>query len=527
ITEKSLQFHPLTQAVFSCEEENIPVYLLNILNLLLHTHTFIEPIEKEFIFSIYTQIQNLQNTFEEENIEPEKKLYIQISSKVINSITIPFSGEPLEGLQLMGLMETRMLDFKHVILLSANEGILPKTTLPSSFIPYNLRVGFRLPTPEQQDALFAYYFYRLLQRSKNIKILYTSGIKGINGGEMSRFLYQIKYESGLPIHENNFQNQISTQKNKEITIPKTEEILNSLHVYRQSSEKALSPSALNTYIDCPLKFYFRYIAQIAEKEEVTEELDHRLLGTIFHECSQSLYATVPNGKITTEAIDGLLHNEALIDKHLREAYLKFFDARISRLLDSGSNELILNVIKKYIKEMLRYDKKICPFQMIAMENRFYVPIGIETDGKQQTIFIGGFIDRADRTKEGIRVIDYKTGSDTTTFKTVASVFDPANPTRNKAAFQTMLYCLMYDYTCPSEYPLIPGIYSTKQLFSKAYDYHLRCDNTTIGNFRHVEEEYRSHLKALLESLFSPTIPFRQTEDNKKCKNCSYTGICRR
>lgn len=527
VAEKNLQFHPLTQAVFRSEEERIPVYLLNILNLLLHIHTSIEPIEKEFIFSIYTQIQNLQNTFEEEHIEPEKKLYMQIISKVISGITIPFSGEPLEGLQLMGLMETRMLDFKHVILLSANEGILPKTTLPSSFIPYNLRVGFRLPTPEQQDALFAYYFYRLLQRSKNVKILYTSGIKGMNGGEMSRFLYQIKYESGLPIRENNFQNQISTQKNKEIVIPKTEEILNALHIYRQSGEKALSPSALNTYIDCPLKFYFRYIAKIEEQEEITEELDHRLLGIIFHECSQSLYATIPNGKVTVEAIDKLQQNDSLIDKYIREAYLKFFDARTSRLLDSGSNELVLNVIKKYIKEMLRYDKKICPFQMIAMENRFYVPIDIETDGKPQTVFIGGFIDRADRTEEGIRVIDYKTGSDTTSFKNIESVFDPSNPTRNKAAFQTMLYCLMYDYTCPSDYPLIPGIYSTKQLFGKDYDFRLKCDNTPIGNFRHFEEEFRSHLKALLASLFSPALPFRQTADDKKCKNCSYAGICRR
>lgn len=529
VAEKSLHFHKLTEAVFSSEEQKIPVYLLKILNLLTRTTSGeqTDPIEKEFIFSIYTQIQNLQNTFEEEGLEPENKLYLQIISKVISNISVPFSGEPLEGLQLMGLMETRMLDFKNLILLSANEGILPKTTLPSSFIPYNLRLGFRLPTPEYQDALFAYYFYRLLQRSKNIRILYTSGVKGMSGGEMSRFLYQIKYESGLQVKESNFQNRISTQNPREIAIPKTEEVMQILARYQESPEKTISPSALNTYLECPMKFYFKYIARIEEKEEIAEELDHRLLGNIFHECSQSLYATIPNGEITMEAIDSLLRNDKLIDEHLRVSYLKVYDPKISRLIDSGSNELILSIIKKYIREMLQYDKKICPFKLLAMEERFYVPISIELEGKMKTIYVGGFIDRVDRTDAGIRVIDYKTGADTTNFKTIASVFDPENPTRNKAAVQTMLYCLIYDHVHPSEHAMIPGIYSTKLLFGKDYDFHLKCDKDYIHNFRHYHDEYQKELTKLLQEIFSTTVPFRQANSEKKCRNCSYANICRR
>ena len=528
VAEKNLQFHPLTQMIFSSVERNIPTYLLDILNFLTHSSDRnIDPIEKEFIFSIYTQIQNLQNTFEEEHIIPEDKLYMQIISKVINNISIPFSGEPLEGLQLMGLMETRMLDFKNLILLSANEGTLPKTTLPSSFIPYNLRVGFRLPTPEHQDALFAYYFYRLLQRSKNIRILYTSGTKGMNGGEMSRFLYQIKYESGLRVKENNFQNRISTQNLREITIPKTPEIMYSLQAYQQSADRTLSPSALNTYLECPLRFYLKYIARIEEKEEIAEELDHRLLGNIFHECSQSLYATIPNGKITEETIDQLLKNDRLIDEHIRISYAKVYDTKISQLMDSGSNELILEIIKKYIRQMFLYDKKNCPFQLIAMESRFHVPVQIQIDALPQTVFIGGFIDRVDQTQSGIRVIDYKTGADTTVFKSIPSVFDPTNPTRNKAAFQTMLYCLMFDHIHPTDHPLIPGIYSTKLLFGKDYDFHLKCDKEYISNFRNHEQEYRECLCSLLEELFSTNLPFRQTENEKKCQNCSYSSICHR
>ena len=530
VIEKSLHFHELTRAIFSSDQhEKIPVYLLKILNLLTRSvlKEEADPIEKEFVFTVYTQIQNLQNTFEEEGIEPENKLYMQIINKVIGNLSIPFSGEPLEGLQLMGLMETRMLDFNHLIILSANEGILPKTTLPASFIPYNLRFGFRLPTPEHQDAVFAYYFYRLLQRSRDIYILYTSGVKGMNGGEMSRFLYQIKYESGLTVVERNFQNPISTQNPKEIRIGKTPPILHILERYTRSEDQTISPSALNTYMECSLKFYFKYIAQIKEKEELAEELDHRLLGNIFHECSESLYATIPGGEITKAAIDTILANGSLIEEHIRRSYLKVYDPKISRLIDSGSNELILGVIKKYLREMFSYDKKICPFRLLAMENRFHMPVKIGIEGQEKTVFVGGFIDRIDRTDQGIRVIDYKTGADTTAFKTIASVFDPANPTRNKAAFQTMVYCLMYDHVHPSEQPLIPGIYSTKLLFGKDYDFRLKCDKELIQNFRYYQQEFSDHLRQLLEELFSPEHPFCQTDNEKKCRTCSYAGICRR
>lgn len=530
VKEKSLHFHELIHTIFSTDpEEKIPEYLLRILNLLTkhHTEDNKELIEKEFIFSIYTQVQNLQNTFEEEGIEPEEKLYMQIINKIVAGITIPFSGEPLEGLQIMGLMETRMLDFKNLIILSANEGVLPKTTIPSSFIPYNLRVGFRLPTPEQQDILYAYYFYRLLQRAQKIKILYTSGTRGINSGEMSRFLYQIKYESNLPIKENNFQNRISSQNPRTIRIEKDEEIFGILKNYMVSPEKTISPSALNTYLDCPVKFYFKYIAHIEEKEEVAEELDHRLLGNIFHECSQSLYDTIPDHYITEEIIDKLLGNNSLIESHIRTSYLKVYDIKTSQLIDSGSNELILEIIKKYIRKMLSYDKKNCPFQILAMEKRFYVPIDITIAGKNLQVFVGGFIDRVDHTKEGIRIIDYKTGADTTLFKTIESVFDTNNSTRNKAAFQTMLYCLMYDHQHTSEHPLIPGIYSTKLLFSQDYNFHLKCDKDYIRNFRHFYKEFQQHLQHLLEELFSSSQPFSQTTQEKKCRTCHYSCICRK
>lgn len=531
IAGKHLQFNALIQAIFSAGDEKIADYLLHILKLLAtppsaKEETKLQPLEKEFIFTFYTHIQKLKNIFEEEQIEPEEKLYLRIITRIINATTIPFSGEPLEGLQIMGLQETRMLDFKNLIFFSANEGILPHSGRISSFIPYNLRVGFRLPTQEHQDALFAYYFYRALQRAQRVKILYCSLTRGIDNGEMSRFLYQLKYESGLPITELNFQNHISIEDPQKINILRNENITAALATYTLSPEKALSPSALNAYIDCPLKFYFKYIADIREKEEMAEELDNRLLGNIFHECSQTLYATLGQQMITPDKIDQLLKHPAFIDEHIRKSYLNFYDSRVSRLIDSGNNELILEIIKKYLRQMFAYDKKFCPFRMISMETKYCFPLPVMTPHGSQTVYIGGVIDRIDETQNGIRIIDYKTGSDTNVFKDIYSIFDPATEKRNKAAFQTLLYCLMFEHNHPQTAPIIPGVYSTKLLFGKDYNYRLKYDKEYIYDYRVCREDFLQLLAKLIERLYSPD-SFTQAADPQKCKSCKYSVICNR
>ena len=232
IPEKDLQWDDITREIFSSREENLMTYLLGVLRRLITSLQEVSDdnlrIEKEFLFSIYTTIQSMRNVFQEEGITPDNQFYLQIIHKILQGITIPFSGEPLEGMQIMGLMETRMLDFKNLIILSANEGIIPTSGHTASFIPYNLRLGFGLPTPEHQDVLFAYYFYRLLQRAEHVKLLYTDVTRGINSGEMSRFLYQMKYESGLPIRETYFQNAISMLDVPAISIPKSADILSEI-----------------------------------------------------------------------------------------------------------------------------------------------------------------------------------------------------------------------------------------------------------------------------------------------------------
>lgn len=531
VSEKKVGFNEITRAIFSPATEDTVSYLLDILKKILASLSEDKDdnttLEKEVLFILFTRIQQIRNHFEEEGIVPETRLYIRMIGKIIQGLSIPFSGEPLEGMQVMGLMETRMLDFKKLILLSVNEGIIPKNSTAASFIPYNLRKGFDLPTPEHRDALFAYYFYRLLQRSEAVKLIYSDAAQGLNSGEMSRFLFQMKYESGLPIRERHVQNEITTQEIPSIEIPKNEEIIRLLERYTLENERGLSPSALNTYMDCRLKFYFRYIARIREKEELAEELDHRLLGTIFHETIQTLYESLPEKRITDKRIDSLLGNQLLIDRHIRKAYNKVYDTDISGMMEGGANDLVLSVIRKYIRKVLEYDRSLTPFELIATEETYRFALEIPTSRGILPVYIEGNIDRVDKLETGTRVIDYKTGADKSDFKNLESIFDPLNKTRNKAAFQTLLYCMMYAAGHPEADPLMPGIYSTKLLFAPDYSYLLYCEKEAVTRFTPYEPEFRELLTTLLQDIFSPDVPFDQTPLTEKCKNCPYNEICKR
>ncbi|MDE5638744.1 MAG: PD-(D/E)XK nuclease family protein, partial [Odoribacter sp.] len=207
--------------------------------------------------------------------------------------------------------------------------------------------------------------------------------------------------------------------------------------------------------------------------------------------------------------------------------LNLYDQQVSQLIDSGSNELILTIIRKYLVQMFRYDRQIAPFRLLSMEKKYTFPIHINPEGTSRTVYIGGIIDRIDETESAIRIIDYKTGSDTTTFKNLESLFDGSTPSRNKAAFQTLLYCLMFGKGELQTKPLQPGIYSTKLLFDPDYKPLLKQDKEMIINFNRYKEAFEALLKELLEKLFSPQEAFTPTMNEKKCHSCPYAPICRK
>ncbi|MGL5683406.1 MAG: PD-(D/E)XK nuclease family protein [Marinifilaceae bacterium] len=525
IKQESLTKNPLFTQLFCKQQQGIVSYLMDIMDGQIARFKETETdfmLEKEILFTLYTGIRGIDNIFRESNIVPEDELYIHIIRKLIDEITIPFEGEPIEGLQLMGLMETRMLDFKNLIILSANEGILPKGGTSPSFIPYSLRSGFGLPTPEHQDALFAYYFYRLIQRAEKVKLLYCSKTSGLTTGEMSRFMYQLKYESNLPISERTLQNSIDKAEIEPIVVEKDNNIMETMtRFYNPNVKSSFSPSALNTYMECPLRFYFKYIAGVKEPEEISEELDARLLGTIMHDSCEEIYARFGTAPFNAEQLQALYKNDVLIKDTVKEVYQKIYESDVINLLDSGLNLLILDVIKKYIKQIFKYDEQFVPFSMISMEKQYYIelPVG------DKRVRIGGAIDRVDSTGGVVRVIDYKTGGDDNIFKTVESLFDKDIEKRNKAAFQTMLYCLMYEQSTGYQGPITPCIYSAKKLFVKDYDCRLIDGKDAVTNFAQYKEEFTDKLTELIAEILNPSQAFTQTSIDKKCEYCTYRGIC--
>ena len=502
-------------------------------NLLDDVPNQINEIEKEFIFSLYTYIQNVQNSFETEGIKPDNKLYMQIVIKLLNTTSIPFSGEPLKGMQLMGLMESRMLDFNNLIILSANEGVLPKNNLNMSFIPYNLRKGFKMPTPENKDALFAYYFYRLLQRSKKIKIVYNSAGKSVGSNEKSRFLLQLEYESGLKIKKRNFQNHILSRKTNSISIPKDKDVMERLE---QMAKEQISPSAINNYLECPLRFYFNNVVRVKSLDKADDKLNAKFFGTIFHDTMHELYSKVKDRKINSDFLDHLLKNQHLIIEEISIQFNVTFNNKGSKksedtnnnedannLINSGTNELLLKAIKSYVISTIKYDMQFCPFEIMSMEQKYLYPIDI-FDGKKK-IMTGGYIDRVDNVNNCIRILDYKTGRDDTSVKDLVGLFDKTLDKRNKAAMQTLLYCYIYQSATKDSHIIYPVIYSIKDLINKDYNPNLKIDKEFLEDFEYIKDEFISNLKKILEEIYNYKIPFTQTEIESKCEYCDFSSIC--
>ncbi|MDD2257074.1 MAG: PD-(D/E)XK nuclease family protein, partial [Bacteroidales bacterium] len=240
-----------------------------------------EPLFQESIFQCYLTTTTLLDILQAEMVEVDLNIFAGLLQKMMSITSIPFSGEPIQGLQIMGMLETRNLDFKHILMLSVNEGMLPKKGQDVSFIPYNLKKGFGLTTREHKDSIYAYYFMRIIQRASHLSLAYNTSTDGINPGEMSRFMLQLLVDNPNTIHRHQLSSQIGLSGPRNICIPKTNAHLRSI--------KKLSPSALNTYIDCSLKFYFRYIAGLKPLDQAKEDIDGATLGTVFHHAAQHIY----------------------------------------------------------------------------------------------------------------------------------------------------------------------------------------------------------------------------------------------
>ena len=447
------------ETLSSLEEIITSLYEWRLENKQLHL------IESSLFIRIAKVLTILNDSLQKYSPNISRPLSLSFIRKAMLGIAAPIEGEPLDGIQVMGMLESRCLDFDEVIILGANEGVLPQLSLSPTFIPDSLRRAFGMPVLENQDALSAYLFYRLLQRSKKVSVVYNQLVEGNSTGEPSRFLQQIQFESDLSsvIFPQKQIIQLSPPT-PDLRIEKTPEIMAKLEEYLKPGGKSLSASGLLCYLKCPLEFFFKYIAGYKEPQQPLNALDLGAIGSLVHTVLEQFYQPFhkENKMVTKAEIQAKLKDLPLLCKHV---LLDFFEINHSEHLKFNSEQLIaLSIIEENTRLILGYDaKEVAPFRIIELENKedyrcsFPVVIG----GVARKLNLYAIIDRIDEVKGKKRIVDYKTGSDQLEFLSDGvSTKDFAK--LNRAAFQSLLYTLIYEHVKQVEH-VEPHLYILRQL----------------------------------------------------------------
>jgi hypothetical protein len=531
----------LFQLVFGkVEVEGLFPYLKKVIKALV-TQLNLPELQQSYLYQCYKQLTRLDELFHKESgTAIGLDFYIRLFKQVFREVKLPFEGEPLEGLQVMGVLETRNLDFKRVIICNMNEGNFPPASNMNSMVPFNLRRAFGLPVQEQNDAIYAYTFYRLLHNAEEVHLIYSTESDEGKAGEKSRYIQQLVLESGLEIEEQAVHVPVDLQPASAILIPKDQKITNILSKYeidgQQQRKPRLSPSAINVWLDCRLKFYFQYVVEIRERDEVQERIDPAVFGNLAHYSLEFLYKGFNKRKgrfhLYPEDFDDLSVN--WISPAVELAIRKHFSlADHEEMALSGQLVIARDVLQRYIKRLLEVDKSYAPFEIISLEGskNYTADIGIDLPDGKKTVGLKGIIDRVDRVGDTIRLVDYKSGSDKKNFPDIDSLFDRNNKQRNKAAMQTMMYGLLYkaSYEGVLNHPLKPAVFNLKDIFNEEFNPYLimgvRNSKQEINSYQEYESEFVAALGACLSEIFHPDVPFDQTEDEAVCNYCPYKSIC--
>ena len=506
-----------------------------------------DPFFQESLFRTYTLVNRLKTLVENGDLDCDLTTFRRLLNQFIQSTTIPFHGEPAEGLQIMGVLETRNLDFKHVLVLSANEGNMPKNVSDSSFIPYSIRKAHDLTTIDHKVAIYAYYFHALLQRATDIALLYNNATEDGNRGEMTRFMLQFMVESP---HQNIQKYHLSPNNSTTNTQQLTPNTENNSTFNIQHSTFTISPTDINRYLRCPKLFFYRNIAGIHESDNTdADEIDNRVFGNIFHRAAELIYKKIGTNRLLQKSdLEPYLKEpqqiEMAVDQAFEEEFKNILSSKNNSQLSTINPQLTLNglqiinrrVIIGYLKQLLEIDQKLTPFTVIDVET----PIRHEFTVHGQPITIKGIIDRLDCINTQIRVIDYKTGGKTAkTIDSVEEIFDPANITKKHSDYylQTLLYAtileenpkLITQHLTPNTYhptPISPALIFIQHTSGDNYDPTLCFGKEPISDIRQYKDEFKQRLQQLLEEIFDPSQTFPPTDDLDRCKNCPYKKICR-
>lgn len=503
--------------------------------------------ELEFARRYYCAVTLLRD----KNLSLMPVSYFRLLERLLSMESLPFSGEPLKGLQIMGPLETRALDFRNLVILSCNEGTFPRHSVSSSFIPSELRKGFGLPTYEHQDAVWAYYFYRSIQRAEKVWLLYDSRTEGVQSGEESRYIKQLQYHFRVPLNRQVASGNITTAAEEAIAKTKydIDKIMGKEVIGKDGKavKKRLSASSVQAYLSCPVKFYYSFVQDLKAEEDVEESLDGKMIGNVFHRIMQGLYSSPdyvgtegsmekikdglkshPSNMVTREYIDRLLKDKPALRRKVREEILQ----ELNSIEVSGRNLVTENVIVEYVVKTLERDS-----ELLGKKGGSFHMLGLELDCQWEMdgFTFHGFIDRLDEVGGQIRVVDYKTGSvkddemEVTEDKIsslVSQLFASCdkNGSRPKILLQLFLYDmftskLMEEGKIPKE-EVLNSIYKPGRFFFEG------VRETVLGEtFKTAVTE---RLSNLLKEMTNPEIPFQRTDDiDRTCKLCDFKKICGR
>lgn len=488
---------------------------------------------RESLFQTYTTINRIYSLVSSGLLQVNLPTLRRLLDRLLKASNIPFHGEPAIGLQVMGVLETRNLDFKHLIMLSLNEGQLPKAGADASFIPYNLRKAFGMTTIEHKNAVYAYYFYRVIQRAETITLLYNNSTDGANSREMSRFMLQLLVEYPHEINKRYIEARQQPMVTSKICIEKKQEVMERLinrftqdEDYSGESKKILSPSALNNYLSCPLKFYFMYVAKLKPEDEVTTDIDGAMFGTIFHKTAENIYKELGNNLIVPEMIDSILKDPRKIQDEVDKSFkTEFFKQKeMSNVEYNGLQLINSHVICNYIKQLLRNDQRYAPFKIVSTEHQVSDPYKIVlNDGKSINISIGGIIDRIDEKEGTIRIVDYKTGGQPSIAKDVQSLFVPDDK-RPGYILQTFVYASILSKEYPNN-KMAPSLLYIHKAAKDDYSPVIKMGKAAVTDFSEYQEEFTQSLMGLLQEIFDDKKPFEQTELSNSCTYCDFKAIC--